>query len=80
MHLRDYFKKDTNWFYVPLALAAVTVMILNRSGPWEGQLRTIAFVLFTILCISFLVLFRNSKWRIFGVLIYYIFFGLVSFL
>ncbi len=77
--IRAYLKKDSNWFFVHLTLFSILVLIMNRMGPLEGQLRTVGFILFTILCISIIKICRNSKWKIMGVLLYFIFFGLIPF-
>ncbi len=78
--IRAYLKIDNNWFFVPLALITILVLIMNRTGPLEGQLRPVGFLLFAILCISLTVICRHSKIKITGILLYFIFFGLIPFL
>ncbi|ALC88903.1 hypothetical protein AM500_03125 [Bacillus sp. FJAT-18017] len=78
--IRAYLKKENNWFFVPLALISILVLTMNRTGPLEGHLRPVGFILFTILCISLIVICRHSKWKITGILLYFIFFGLIPFL
>ncbi|RHW43399.1 hypothetical protein D1B31_01685 [Neobacillus notoginsengisoli] len=78
--IRAYLKKENNWFFIPLALISILVLTLNRTGPLEGHLRPVGFILFIILCISLIVICRHSKWKIAVILLYFIFFGLIPFL
>jgi hypothetical protein len=68
-----------NWVYIPLTVISITVLILHKVGPYAGQLRHIAFALFTILCLALLMQNKNSKGKIFGAILYFII-GLIVFL
>jgi hypothetical protein len=71
--------KKYNWFYIPLAIISIIVLILHMTGPLEGQLGVVGFALFTVLCVSIIVFNKDSKGNIFGAILYFIF-GLVAFL
>ncbi|WP_046181323.1 hypothetical protein [Domibacillus tundrae] len=68
-----------NWFYIPLAVISIIVLTLHKAGPLEGQLRPVGFALFTLLCVSFIVFNKNSRGKIIGAILYFIF-GIVAFL
>jgi hypothetical protein len=76
---RCNFDLKYNWDYIPLTLISITVLILQKVGPYAGQLRDIAFALFTILCLALIMQNKNSKWKIFEAILYFII-GLFVFL
>ena len=62
-------------FYVFLAITAFIVLFLHKIGPYEGQLRLVGFILFTILCIGLAVENKESKAKMIGVIIFFLVFG-----
>ena len=62
-------------FYVFLTITVFFVLFLHKIGPYEGQLRLVGFILFTILCIGLAVENKESKAKMIGVIIFFLVFG-----
>jgi hypothetical protein len=56
-----------------VTLIAITLQVLDRNGTFSGKLRLIGLALFTIICIAFAIENRHSKWKIIGLLLYFLF-------
>ena len=65
-----------NWFYIPLTVISILVLMLQKAGLFAGQLRPVGFTLFTILCVVFVIENRRSKGKALGAILYFMF-GLV---
>ncbi|OCA90197.1 hypothetical protein F7984_03650 [Pradoshia sp. D12] len=64
------------WFYWLLAFISIIVFLLHNMGPYTGQLRLIAYILFTILCAALLIKSRESKAKIAGIIVFYLVIGI----
>jgi hypothetical protein len=72
-------KAKSNLFYIPLAVISFIVLLLDKAGPFVGQLRIVGFVLFTILCVGLIIHNKGSKAKILGVIIFYLILGVANF-
>ncbi|QIZ08961.1 hypothetical protein HFZ78_21525 [Priestia megaterium] len=68
--------KENKWFYISLTIISTIVLILEKAGPFADKLRFVGFALFTIFCVAIIIENKNSKGKIFGAILYFLF-GLV---
>jgi hypothetical protein len=65
--------RKLNILFIFLAVISIIVWAIDRSGIY--QMDIVAFILFTILCLFLVFAVRDSKWKITGVIIYWVLFG-----
>ena len=71
--------KKLKRFYVLLATISIIVFSFHKIGPFEGQLRLVGLILFTILCIGLVVENKESKAKIIGIIVFYLVIGVVGY-
>ncbi|WP_163100700.1 hypothetical protein [Peribacillus alkalitolerans] len=62
-----------NWFYIPITVISIIVLMLQKAGPFTGRLTYVAFALFTILCVVLTIENKDSKGKMFGVILFFLF-------
>ncbi|MFP7296929.1 hypothetical protein [Neobacillus niacini] len=65
-------------FFILFFIVSVIILMLNSAGPFEGQFRTVGFILFTLLCLAIAIISRKSAWKVIGITAYWVVFGLVQ--
>jgi hypothetical protein len=65
-------------FFILFFIVSVIILMLNSAGPFEGQFRTVGFILFTLLCFGIAIISRKSSWKVIGIAGYWVVFGLVQ--
>ncbi|MBT2733504.1 hypothetical protein [Bacillus sp. ISL-7] len=72
------YSKTTNFAIITFLIVSIFVLALNKVGPFQGQLRTLGFSVFTLLCICIGIIIRKSPWRVVGTIAYWLIFGLTQ--
>ena len=63
-------------FFILFFIVSVIILMLNSAGPFEGQFRTVGFILFTLLCLAIAIISRKSTWKVIVIAAYWIVLGL----
>ena len=64
--------KKYNWFYIPVTVLSIVLLLLEKTGPFVGKLRFLGFALFTLLCVALVVENKHSKGKILGAILYFL--------